>query len=136
MFGPETKILVVDDMLTMRKIIMKQLKEMGFTNLHEAKDGELAWQAIEKEKASGQPFDLVLSDWNMPVKTGLELLRMCRNQEEMKQLPFVLITAESEASQVMEAVKIGVSQYIVKPFSPEQLKEKLQQTYQKHAAAS
>jgi two-component system chemotaxis response regulator CheY len=136
MFQPDTKILVVDDMLTMRKIIMKQLKEMGFTNLHEAADGARAWTAIEKEKAAGKAFDLILSDWNMPAKSGLELLRMCRGEEAMKELPFVLITAESESSQVMEAIKIGVSQYIVKPFSPAQLKEKLAQTYQKHAKAS
>src|SRR4051812_42371028 len=116
MFKPETKLLIVDDMLTMRKIVGKHCKDMGFTNLTEADDGSTAWEALQHATSIGAPFQLVLSDWNMPKTTGLNLLRMCREDKTYNDVPFMLITAESEKSQVIEAVKAKVSNYIVKPF--------------------
>jgi two-component system chemotaxis response regulator CheY len=136
MFKPSTKILVVDDMMTMRKIIIKNLKDMGFSNFTEADDGAAAWPKIQEAHGINQPFELILCDWNMPVLKGIQLLGNCRTDPRFKDVPFVLITAESEKSQVMEALKLGVSNYIVKPFTLEQLKEKLTLVYKKHFAAS
>jgi two-component system chemotaxis response regulator CheY len=135
MYGAGTKVLVVDDMLTMRKIISKTLKEVGITDITEAPDGAAAFKATEDALASGKPFQLILSDWNMPQMSGLDFLKKCRADERFKAMPFVLITAESEKSQVIEAVQAGVSNYIVKPFTADQLKEKLTATYQKHNKA-
>jgi len=136
MFKLDTKILVVDDMLTMRKIISKQLKEFGFTNITEADDGIKAWPLIEQAHQIGHPFQLILSDWNMPQMKGIELLAKVRGDEKLKEVPFVLITAESEKTQVIEAVKLQVSNYIVKPFTSDQLKEKLETAHKKHNAPS
>lgn len=136
MFKKESKILVVDDMLTMRKIISKGLREMGYETITEADDGANAWPIIEKARDANQPFDLILSDWNMPQMKGIELLKKVREDAKVKDTPFVLITAESEKSQVIEAVKLNVSNYIVKPFTPAQLKEKLETAYKKHQPAA
>lgn len=136
MFPANTKILVVDDMLTMRKIVSKGLKDLGMTNIQEASDGNDAWPLIQDAYQKGEPFQLVLSDWNMPVLSGLEFLKRCRSDDRFKQLPFILVTAESEKTQVMEAVQLGVSHYIVKPFNQETLKERLESTFKKHFGAA
>ncbi len=126
MFDPKTKVLVVDDMLTMRKIVTKILKELGFTDIHEAQDGQEAW-----DKAQTGGFGLIISDWNMPNCTGLEFLRRVRADQKLVKTPFLLVTAEAEQSQVAEAIKSGVDQYVVKPFSKDALKAKLESTYKK-----
>lgn len=116
------KVLVVDDMSTMRKLVIKALRDMGTTNVTEAADGALAWEAF----SSAQPaFDLIISDWNMPNTTGLEFLKRVRADSRFKQIPFILLTAETEASQVQEALKAGVSNYLVKPFSGDGLRQKI-----------
>lgn len=128
MFDSTTRVLVVDDMLTMRKIVSKSLKEIGFTDIVEAADGQKAWDALQSaEKA----FGLVVSDWNMPNCSGLDLLKRVRADGRFKHMPFVLLTAESESHQVMEAVKAGVDSYIVKPFTPENLRVKLEETHKR-----
>lgn len=130
MFSPESKILIVDDMMTMRKLVKKALDTMGFKNVEEAEDGQKAW-----EKLQGSPDTaLVISDWNMPNCTGLEFLKRVRTDSRFKKLPFILLTAEAEAHQVTEAIQAGVSNYCVKPFTPDSLKQKIEQTYKKHAA--
>ncbi len=126
MFDPMTKVLVVDDMLTMRKIVTKILKELGFSDIHEAQDGVEAW-----DKAQTGGFGLIISDWNMPNCTGLELLKKVRADQKLVKTPFLLVTAEAEQSQVAEAIKCGVDQYVVKPFSKDALKAKLESTYKK-----
>lgn len=131
MFDPKTKVLVVDDMMTMRKVVMKVLKELGFTDFVEAADGTLAWEALN---SSETPVGLVISDWNMPNCTGVDLLKRIRTDQRYKKLPFVLVTAEAEQHQVAEAVKAGVDQYIVKPFSQESLKTKLEMVYKKYSS--
>ncbi len=128
MFDPKTRILVVDDMLTMRKIITKVLKELGFVDITEASDGLDAW---EKVKNAESPFGLIISDWNMPKMTGLEFLKLVRAELSLAKTPFLLVTAEAEMTQVAEAVKSGVDQYVVKPFSQDALKSKLEITYKK-----
>jgi two-component system, chemotaxis family, chemotaxis protein CheY len=131
MFPPDTKILIIDDMITMRKLIRKQLYDLGFTITQEAADGVLGWAEIEKAMASNAPFTLIVSDWNMPNMSGLDLLRKVRAQENLKKLPFILITAETEMPQVMEAIKSGVTTYVTKPFSPATFKEKLTMAWTK-----
>lgn len=133
MYAPNTKVLVVDDMLTMRKIVSKTLKELGFSDITEAADGQKAWEAIQ---ASAAPFGLVISDWNMPNCSGLDLLKRVRADGRFKHTPFVLLTAESESHQVMEAVKAGVDNYIVKPFTADVLKTKLEESYKRTQARS
>jgi two-component system chemotaxis response regulator CheY len=129
MFPANTKILVVDDMLTMRKLVIRCLKELGFSNITEADDGETAWPQLEVAAKGGIPFQLVISDWNMPKLPGIELLKKVRGNDSTKGVPFVFITAEAEMSQVMEAIKSGASNYITKPFTPATLKDKLTAVY-------
>ena len=131
MFAPETKFLVVDDFATMRKIIKKVLSELGYKNIEEADDGSNAYPLLEKALANGQPFEFVISDWNMPNMTGLELLKKVRGHSQLKTMPFMLVTAESEQKHIVEAAKAGVSDYVVKPFNATTLKTKLERIYSK-----
>jgi len=118
------RILVVDDFATMRKIIKNILGQLGFKNIIEADDGTTAWEILQKE-----PVDLIISDWNMPKMSGLELLKKVRADEKLKDTPFLMVTAEAQKENIIEAAKYRVSQYIVKPFTPETLKEKLEKIF-------
>lgn len=131
MFDPRTKVLVVDDMSTMRKIVMKIVKELGFTTIHEACDGNEAWRMISNP-GDEVPYGLVISDWNMPNCTGLEFLKKIRADQRYSKTPFILVTAEAEGHQVAEAVKSGVDQYVVKPFSRDALQTKLEMVHKKY----
>ncbi len=115
------KVLVVDDFSTMRKIIKNNLKGMGFNNIVEAENGQKALEELKKES-----IGLIISDWNMPVMTGIELLKAVRGDAGLKSIPFVMVTAEGQKDNVMEAAKAGVSNYVVKPFTPDTFSEKLQ----------
>ena len=116
----EMPILVVDDFNTMRRIVRSLLKQLGFNNVDEAVDGDDALLKI-----SAKDYSLVLSDWNMEPKSGIDLLKEVRQNEKHKTMPFILITAESKVENIIEAKKAGVDQYIVKPFNAKTLKEKL-----------
>ncbi|MEN3038903.1 MAG: chemotaxis response regulator CheY [Candidatus Kryptonium sp.] len=118
------KILIVDDFSTMRKIIRNILTQLGFKNIVEADDGTTAMEILSKDK-----IDLIISDWNMPKMSGLELLKAVRSNEQTKDLPFIMVTAEAQKENILEAIKYKVSQYIVKPFTPETLKEKLEKVF-------
>ncbi|BAU22757.1 chemotaxis protein CheY [Caldimicrobium thiodismutans] len=118
------KVLIVDDFSTMRKIIRNILTQLGFKNILEADDGTTALEILSKEKV-----DLIISDWNMPKMSGLDLLKAVRANEATKDLPFVMVTAEAQKENILEAIKYKVSQYIVKPFTPETLKEKLEKVF-------
>jgi two-component system, chemotaxis family, chemotaxis protein CheY len=131
MFPANTRILVVDDMKTMRLVMKKSLTQLGFTSIAEADDGETAWPMIQQAAGSGQPFQLILSDWNMPKMKGLDLLKLVRGHETLKVTPFILVTAESEGDQVKLALTSGVSHYIVKPFTADTLAERLKAVYAK-----
>ena len=122
LFRPTLKVLIVDDFPTMRRIIKSLLGQLGFKTFVEAEDGALALQAL---KDHGN-FELVVSDWNMPNMTGLELLMTVRSDLQLKHLPFLMVTAEAEKENILAAVKAGVSNYIVKPFTALALKEKLE----------
>jgi len=121
---PNMKILVVDDMSTMRRIVKNLLKQLGFINVEEAEHGQ---EAMAKLRA--EPYGLVISDWNMPVMTGIELLRAIRADAALKHLPVLMVTAEAQKDNVIEAIQAGVSSYIVKPFTAEALQEKLNKIF-------
>ena len=129
MFNAKTRVLIVDDMMTMRKLIAKTCKELGFSDLTEAQDGAAGWDAVN---TASPPFGLVISDWTMPNVTGLDFLRRVRADVRFAELPFIMVTAEAEQSQVMEALKAKVSNYVVKQFTSDILKHKLEAAYQKH----
>lgn len=114
------KILVVDDFATMRRIVKNILKQLGYTNILEADDGTTALDVLKKEK-----IDMVISDWNMPKMTGLDLLKAVRADAGMANLPFIMVTAEAQQDNIILAVKAKVSQYIVKPFTADTLGEKI-----------
>jgi two-component system chemotaxis response regulator CheY len=114
------KVLVVDDMVTMRRIVKNILKQLGFGNVDEAENGQ---EALQKLRAD--TFGFVVSDWNMPVMTGIDMLRAIRADEKLKAIPVLMVTAEAQQSNLIEAVQAGVSNYIVKPFTAETMQEKL-----------
>ena len=114
------KVLVVDDSAVMRQIIKKNLKELGFSELSEAENG-----AAGLKKASEEPVDLIVSDWNMPNMTGLEFLKAVRADAGLKRIAIIMVTSEADKEKIMEAVQAGVNQYIVKPFNAIQLEEKI-----------
>ncbi len=128
MFDLSTKVLVVDDMMTMRKLVGKVCKEIGFTNLVEAADGIQAWEVIQN---SSPPIGLIISDWNMPNCSGLDLVKRVRSDGRFGKTPFLMVTAEAEQHQVVEALKSGVDNYVVKPFSAPILTEKLESIHKK-----
>lgn len=125
------KVLVVDDMSTMRKLLKKNLTALGFENLRDAEDGNKAWEAMN----SFGDIDMVISDWNMPNCTGIDLLKRVRADHRFKHIPFIMVTAEGEGHQVKEALESGVSNYVLKPFTKESLESKISQTLAKLAAA-
>ncbi|XGC82354.1 response regulator [Bdellovibrio bacteriovorus] len=132
MFPSSTRFLVVDDFSTMRKIIKKVLLELGYTNVQEADDGKTALPMIQAAHDAGQPFEFIISDWNMPGMQGIDLLKNCKMDPRFKSVPFMLVTAESEQKHILEAAKAGVSDYVVKPFNSATLKGKLERCWSKH----
>lgn len=132
MFPPETRILVIDDMPSIRDLVKNHLKAMGYKTILEAADGEEGLKILIHQNSSGQPIQLVICDWNMPKMKGLDLLKQVRATSEWQNLPFVLLTSEAEREQVTEAVLAGVSQYIVKPFAAKVFEEKLKTVWTKH----
>lgn len=128
---PNMRLLVVDDMSTMRKIIKNMLTQIGFKTISEAEDGRKALEVIEAAQKAGEPIEFILSDWNMPDLNGLEFLKILKQSDVHKNIPFLMITAEAEQGNVMTAVKAGVDNFIVKPFSAQVLKEKIEKIFQK-----
>lgn len=120
------KFLVVDDFSTMRRIIRNLLKELEFTNVDEAEDG-----LIGLNKLRGGNFDFVVSDWNMPNMTGIEMLRGIRADAALKHLPVLMVTAEAKKENIIEAAQAGADGYVVKPFTAAVLEEKLNKIFQK-----
>jgi two-component system chemotaxis response regulator CheY len=119
------RVLVVDDFSTMRRIVKNILRQLGYNDIIEADDGTSAWDVMNKEKV-----DFVISDWNMPQMTGIELLRKVRGSEEFSELPFLMITAEAQQENIIEAVQAKVSNYIVKPFTAETLGAKIDKIFE------
>lgn len=130
------KILVVDDFSTMRRIVRNLLIELGFSGaqISEAEDGNHALTALQTALA-GVPFDLVVTDWNMPNMTGIDLLRAIRADARLKSVPVLMVTAENNRDQIIAAAQSGVNGYVVKPFTAVTLKEKLDRIFERLAAA-
>ena len=114
------KILVVDDFATMRRIVKNILTQLGYKSIIEADDGTTALEVLKKEK-----IGLIISDWNMPKMTGLDLLKEVRGNADLAEIPFIMVTAEAQQDNIILAVKAKVSQYIVKPFTADTLGEKI-----------
>lgn len=115
-----TKVLIVDDYKTMLRVLHSLLKQMNFSDIHEAEDGSAALEKLRRET-----FGLIISDWNMEPMSGMELLKQVRSDDALKDIPFIMITAESASENVIAAKEAGVSNYIIKPFTAETLKTKL-----------
>ncbi|MBQ9274578.1 MAG: chemotaxis response regulator CheY [Succinivibrio sp.] len=120
------KILIVDDFSTMRRIIKNLLRDLGFNNTHEADDGATALPMLE-----AGDFQFVVTDWNMPIMQGIDLLRNIRKSPKLKALPVLMVTAEAKRDQIVEAAKAGVNGYIVKPFTAATLKAKLDKIFER-----
>jgi two-component system chemotaxis response regulator CheY len=120
------RVLIVDDYNTMLRIMRNLLRQLDFNNVEEATNGETALNTLRRD-----PFDLVISDWNMAPMTGLDLLRSVRGEEKLKRIPFIMVTAESKTENVITAKQAGVSNYIVKPFNAETLRMKIESVFPK-----
>lgn len=120
------KILIVDDFSTMRRIIKNLLRDLGFTNTQEADDGATALPMLK-----AGDFDFLVTDWNMPGMTGIELLKQVRADERLVSLPVLMVTAEAKRDQIVEAAQSGVNGYVVKPFTAQVLKEKIDKIFER-----
>ena len=120
------KILIVDDFSTMRRIVKNLLNDLGYSNTTEADDGKTAWPLLQ----AGE-FDFVVTDWNMPGMTGIDLLKSIRGDARLAKLPVLMVTAEAQRDQIIEAAKAGVNGYIIKPFTAVTLKEKIDKIFQR-----
>ena len=122
------KILIVDDFSTMRRIIKNLLRDLGFTNTFEADDGHTALPMLKHGD-----FEFVVTDWNMPIMEGIDLLKEIRKDPKLKHLPVLMVTAEAKREQIIEAAQAGVNGYIIKPFTAGTLKEKLDKIFERLA---
>ena len=125
------RILIVDDFSTMRRIVKNLLNDLGFFNTTEADDGTTALVELRKG-----PFDLVITDWNMPGMPGIDLLKAIRADESLKKIPVLMVTAEAKREQIIEAAQAGVNGYVIKPFTAVTLKEKIDKILEQKAAAA
>lgn len=123
------KILVADDFQVMRKVVITCLEQLEFTNVVEATDG---LEALEKLKA--EPFDFVITDWEMPNLSGIELLKAIRADERLKRIPVLMVTAEGLQENIIEAIRAGVNNYIVKPIDVDALREKMHKIFDEQDA--
>ncbi len=123
-YNPDMRVLVVDDFSTMRRIVRNILRQLGMNNVVEADDGTTAWEVLNREK-----IDFIVSDWNMPTMTGIDLLRKVRASEQHSEIPFLMVTAEAQQENILEAAQAKVSNYIVKPFTPDTLKAKIDKIF-------
>jgi two-component system chemotaxis response regulator CheY len=123
-YDTNMRVLVVDDFSTMRRIVKNILRQLGFNNVVEADDGTTAWEVLNKDR-----IDFIISDWNMPQMTGIDLLRKVRASEQFGHLPFLMVTAEAQQENIIEAAQAKVSNYIVKPFTADTMKQKIDKIF-------
>ncbi len=131
MLKASMKIMVVDPVTTMRKMIKQNLLQMGFKNVTEAEDGASAWQLIQESVANKTPYEFIISEWEMPGMPGLELLKNIRSTPATQKLPFLMMTSDTNQTTVVTAVQAGVNNLVVKPFSVATLKEKIDKIFNK-----
>lgn len=120
------KILIVDDFSTMRRIVKNLLRDLGFNDTSEADDGQTALPMLKTGK-----FDFLVTDWNMPGMDGLELLKHVRSDDNLKDMPVLMVTAEAKREQIVVAAQAGVNGYVVKPFTAVTLKEKIEKIFER-----
>lgn len=132
MFPKHTHILIVDDSLNIRRLVVDSLQRLGFTKMVTAEDANEALKKLTQLAETPTPIDLVLSDLNMPGPSGLDFLRQVRSHAKFSKLPFLLITTEAEKGAVIEAANSGVSAYVVKPFNLDTLTRRLKDAWKKH----
>jgi len=120
--GSTMKILIAEDFATMRRIIKTVLRQAGYQQVIEAEDGVIALRKLRSDD-----IGLVIADWNMPNMTGLDLLKAMRSDDALKDIPFLMVTAEAKKDNIIEAIQSGASNYLVKPFTPDMLREKIDQ---------
>jgi two-component system chemotaxis response regulator CheY len=125
------RFLIVDDMTTMRMVISRHIKGLGATHILEADDASTGRDVLQKSALSKEPIEFVICDWNMPGMTGLDLLKFCRQDPTYKNIAFLMVSAESEMSEVSEAIAAGVDNYVFKPFSAASLIDKIDLVYKK-----
>ena len=125
------RILIVDDFSTMRRIVKNLLNDLGYTNTAEADDGTTALTALHQSH-----FDFVVTDWNMPGMTGIDLLKAIRADDKLKHLPVLMVTAEAKREQIIDAAQAGVNGYIIKPFTAQTLEEKLAKIFERFGATA
>lgn len=125
------KILVVDDFSTMRRIIRNLLRDLGFDNAEEADDGATALPLLKSGK-----FDFLITDWNMPIMEGIDLVRTIRADDDLRELPILMVTAEARREQIVAAAQAGVNGYIVKPFNAQTLEQKIAKIFERLGAAA
>lgn len=126
MADPKTRFLIVDDFSTMRRIVRNLLKELGYSNVDEAEDGAMALSKLRSE-----PFDFVITDWNMPNMDGLTMLQSIRADAALSKLPVLMVTAEAKKENIIAAAQAGANGYVVKPFTAATLDEKLAKIFEK-----
>ena len=126
MIKENPRILIVDDFETVRLFLRNALSQIGIDNVDEASHGREGLEMLQEAHKSGTPYDIVFCDWNMPEMTGFELLTMIRKTNEFKSLPFIMVTAESEAGSVETALNAGTTDYITKPFTVDGLRAKIE----------
>ena len=132
MFDVESLILVVDDEQTMRMLVKAELRKMGFKNFLDAENGAEALKVLMAQYDAHKPVHFVLADWTMPLMTGIDFLKKARTLPEFQNLPIMLITSEGQQAQVVGAIHAGVSNYLVKPFAPAQLRKKILEMWEKY----
>ena len=132
----ESHFLIVDDFSTMRRIVINLLKELGYTKTSEAEDGDKALKMLQAGEAIVNPITFVITDWNMPVMDGLELLKSIRSSPTLNKLPVLMITAEAKKENIVAAAQAGADGYIVKPFNAATLNEKIAKIFKKLEAAA
>ena len=128
MLDTNQRVLVVDDMATVRLVVNQCLSELGYKDIIEATNGQTGWDMLT---TSSPPVSLILSDWNMPKLTGIDFVKLVRADRRYAKIPFVLITTEVESKKVVEAIKAGVDDYVVKPFTLETIASKIESAYRK-----
>jgi len=125
-FPPDTKFLIAEDTKTVRALIKDILHNIGYNQIFEAEDGDQALKLMQQALAENDPFGFIIADWNMPGLTGIELLEIRNSDSRFRNIPFLMVTIESERDYVLKAVAMGVSDFVVKPFSESTIKTKIQ----------
>lgn len=127
-----TRILVADDANTIRRLLKNTLRDVGFELVDDANNGKVALELLLKNYENKTPYEILIIDWNMPLMTGMELLKFVRSQPQFENLPFVMLTSENQMELVAECVNAGVSQYVIKPFTNNMIMDKINRAWSKH----